>query len=282
MNENTPNGGQASEPQPYTFNEDGTFNLPDGNTVSAEELGKGYLRQSDYTRKTQDLAIQRKDTERAQALMAQLEANPKGTLEALAKNLGVEIGQAPAPTVPAPRQNDDWGDSWDDNGGQVPQQEDPRIAAMAAQMEALMGQVQQLAGTQARGQVESEMDSVVNSFAEQGVNIEDRTALLRYAKEHGIGNLEQAATLMYQDDIVEARIAAATKSAGEEKIVEEKRGASQAVTPGTGSVGSDPSPAAAGDDGKLDIRAALEASLVEHNVTDIRDVSFDSQVRSHY
>ncbi len=37
--------------------------LSDGTKVTAEELVKGYMRQSDYTKKTQDIAIQRKKLE---------------------------------------------------------------------------------------------------------------------------------------------------------------------------------------------------------------------------
>lgn len=44
--------------------------------VSLEELQKGYLRQSDYTKKTQQLANQRREVEQAVSLFDQIKSNP--------------------------------------------------------------------------------------------------------------------------------------------------------------------------------------------------------------
>ena len=49
----------------------------DGEKVSLDELRKGYLRQSDYTRKTQSLAQQRKDTQKAIELYEHINSNPE-------------------------------------------------------------------------------------------------------------------------------------------------------------------------------------------------------------
>lgn len=60
--------------------------------VPFAEVQKGYLRQSDYTRKTQELAQQRKEAEEALELVAYLRANPH-----LAQRL-VEDGEVTPPT----------------------------------------------------------------------------------------------------------------------------------------------------------------------------------------
>ena len=279
MSENTPlDGDQGSGPEPFTFNEDGTVNIPDVGSVSVEELGKGYLRQSDYTRKTQDLALQRSDLESAKQLYDQIQANPHGILPALAENLGVKLPQAPAP-----KQTDPQGDGWDDGGWgddvkpSAPQ-ENPVETQMMGMLTQLQAQINDLRTGQTRTAVEQELDQAVASLTEVGIQVEDPQAILRFAHAKAMTSLDDAAKLMYADDIVEARVAAATK---DENIVQQKREASQAVTPGTGAAGENPQPA--GDNGEgLDLRAAMEAALNEHGVSDIRDVTFDTEVRSSY
>ena len=54
------------EDGPVAVAEDATYVLPDGTEVSGSELRDGWLRQADYTRKTQALAKQRKDVESMQ------------------------------------------------------------------------------------------------------------------------------------------------------------------------------------------------------------------------
>lgn len=72
--------------------------------VSFDELKKGYLRQSDYTKKTQELANKRKEAEQALALMEQLKTNPQA-IESLKQNIPA-VGQLD-PTVQALRQMQD-------------------------------------------------------------------------------------------------------------------------------------------------------------------------------
>jgi phage I-like protein len=48
-----------------------------GEQVSLEELQKGYLRQSDYTRKTQEVSRKQREIQQAQALFEQLNQNPE-------------------------------------------------------------------------------------------------------------------------------------------------------------------------------------------------------------
>lgn len=55
--------------------------------VPFDELRKGYMRQSDYTRKTQEAAALRKQAEWAQGLQENLRRDPLGTLQAMAEEL---------------------------------------------------------------------------------------------------------------------------------------------------------------------------------------------------
>ena len=67
--------------------EDNLYYLADGTEIPIDELEQGYLRQSDYTRKTQDLAAQRAQLAEAEELMAALQSDPQATLEALQRHL---------------------------------------------------------------------------------------------------------------------------------------------------------------------------------------------------
>lgn len=79
----------ATVEQP-TQSSDGVYRLKDGTEVPLDELENGYLRQSDYTRKTQELAQQRAEAEQALRLMRALQENPLETLEALQRNLAAD------------------------------------------------------------------------------------------------------------------------------------------------------------------------------------------------
>lgn len=76
-------GGTKEETQaePITFE-------VDGETLSADEIKNGYLRNRDYTQKTQELAKQRREVEHLLQLKTQLEANPE-LANQLAQNLNI-------------------------------------------------------------------------------------------------------------------------------------------------------------------------------------------------
>lgn len=57
-------------------------------TVSVQELKDGYLRQADYTRKTQDLAAQREQAKQALEFFAAFQSDPEG----FARSIGVQAG----------------------------------------------------------------------------------------------------------------------------------------------------------------------------------------------
>jgi len=77
----------------------------DGQTVSVAELRAGYMRQSDYTRKTQELSEERKDSETAINLYKALQKNPTATIQKLwdSHRAGQPLVQQDAP----PKESDD-------------------------------------------------------------------------------------------------------------------------------------------------------------------------------
>jgi len=65
-------------------------------TVTVRELSDGYLRQADYTRKTQDLAAQREQAKQASEFFAAFQSDPEG----FARSIGVQAGFLDAGSMP--------------------------------------------------------------------------------------------------------------------------------------------------------------------------------------
>ena len=61
----------------------------DGTPITLDEARNGYLRQSDYTKKTQELAEMRSRLAEAEAISAALQRDPYGTIEALKDAFGI-------------------------------------------------------------------------------------------------------------------------------------------------------------------------------------------------
>jgi hypothetical protein len=68
--------------------------------VPFKEALSGYQRQSDYTRKTQELASQRESLQHAATLAQALERDPMGTLDVLARHYGANIANQQLPAEP--------------------------------------------------------------------------------------------------------------------------------------------------------------------------------------
>lgn len=102
--ENNVNSDQSSEQSQNQFTFDSATNsiaFPDGNTLSVDEVAKGYMRQQDYTRKTQELSRLREKVKQWTDFSDALEQHPRG------KEIGKKIldlwnqetnqGQSPQP-----------------------------------------------------------------------------------------------------------------------------------------------------------------------------------------
>lgn len=132
--------------------------------VTLEELQQGYQRQADYTRKTQELASERQRLQQAETIVAALEADPQGTLDALGGALGVQGNLG--------TQDDT---SWED--------EDPTVQRVA-QLEA---QVAQQAKTHRQQALDKEVTRLKGVYGEF-----DERELFQHALNNKIANLEAA------------------------------------------------------------------------------------------
>ena len=169
--------------------------------VSLEELRDGYQRQSDYTRKTQELASERKRLQQAEAIVSSLETDPNGTLTALADAFGVQMGSSPRQN-----NNDDY-DSWDDV---QPDPTEQRITQLETQLA-------QQARLHRKQQVEKQVEGLKEQYGEF-----DSQELYQHALTHKIGNLEAALTHMRYGDVAEK----ASKLEKEQERTDAKRDAS--------------------------------------------------------
>jgi len=156
----------------YTIKVDG-----EQHQVSLEELQDGYQRQADYTRKTQELADERRRLQQAEAIVSSLENNPAETLNALGEAFGL-VAQPPAPMR---NTNDDW---YDD---EEPQQVDA-TAMRVSELEYRLAQQDRLAR---RNNIEKQVHSLKDQYGDF-----DSTELFQHALRHKIGNLEAALTHM--------------------------------------------------------------------------------------
>lgn len=87
----------VTEPVPSKITIDGLGEF-DPNEI--KEFKKGYMRQSDYTRKTQEVAKMREEAQEAMELMNYLKANPHVAQALVQRELAAQQGQKP-PVVPS-------------------------------------------------------------------------------------------------------------------------------------------------------------------------------------
>ncbi len=199
--------------------------------VSLSELRDGYQRQADYTRKTQELASERKRLQQAEAIVSSLESDPSGTLSALQDAFGV--AGAPSEPVSTPSEVDEWGEAVE------PDPNATRIAALEARLE-------QQDRLHRREQVEKQVEALHDQYGEF-----DATELYQHALRHKIGNLEAALTHMRFGEVSER----ATKLEKEQERTTAKRDA--AVVEPSGSTQAGSIAAKAGKDSPSSIREAF-------------------------
>lgn len=141
--------------------------------VTLDELLKGYSRQADYTRKTQELAQQRAHLQQVEALAAALERDPASTIQALADAYGV------APARPQrPQQTPD--DAWDDFDDGEPDPYEERFA----RLERYMVEQERRA---AIAQIEQEMKALQEQYGPF-----DQNELIAYTLQHGHSSVTEA------------------------------------------------------------------------------------------
>jgi len=168
--------------------------------VTLEELQNGYQRQADYTRKTQEIAVERERLQQAEAIVSALEHDPEGTLQTLAHSFNV------APTIGQQVSDDEYAEV------------DPTQQKLA-ELESKIARQEQMERVQ---RVEREVSTLQEKYGEF-----NREELLNHALKNGIPNLEAAYTHMRFNDVKTT----ADKLSQEQEITNKKREAA-VVTPG--------------------------------------------------
>lgn len=184
----------------------------------------GFMRQEDYTRKTQQIAADRQAIQWANDMRQALTTDPVGTLRALQEHLGVQDGDA----------GDPYGDL------------DPEIAPVVrAQDERLQRQEQWIQEQQQReilAEVKAEIADVKSRYADF-----DAQTILPLAAQRGL-SIEDAYLLNKAKDLINgqtaaAQAAAATEAArvAAEAAAQRKRDNAKKVTNGSSNVRTVPS-----------------------------------------
>lgn len=178
-----------------TFEVDG-----EQHTVTQAEASQHFLRQQDYTRKTQALAEQREALSEAEALRAALEANPAETVAVLQE--AYQLTPQQAQQVAAEAQGSQYIDPED--------QWKQRVDGFISQSE--QAQLQQ--------QVEYELQTVEQEFGQQNV---DRNLLIAHAIENNIPNLRAAQADLFYEQARQQHVASQQQQ--EAAILQQKRAA---------------------------------------------------------
>lgn len=217
-------GEEASESQ---WNDDDLFNFEehgekpvrlkiDGEeiVVSLKEALAGYQRQSDYTRKTQELSEQKKQTQMAEALQNALANDPAGTLQLLQQHYGVQEVQS--------EEEDLW--------------QDP----VMKELNDLKNWKSQLEYERTLGQIEKEILTLESKYGEEF----DRDEVIAKALAIGSNDLEATFKTIAFDKVFAEKQKATKQVAQTKTRTDAKRGA-QAVSGGTSSQGTGTAPATA-------------------------------------
>lgn len=180
--------------------------------VPVREALSGYMRQADYTRKTQQIAADRQDIQFAQALRQGLERDPLGTLQALAQHYGL-VGQQ----------------------AEQPQFDDPLEARIYELEQALTAKVSQLESFYGQTLLDREIDRLSNTYADFADHLDD---VIATAATRDV-SLEDAYKIVTYDNRLTAA-QNAEKRAQQAAAAREAKRKSQIVSSGKSSVGKPP------------------------------------------
>lgn len=192
--------------------------------VTLDELRGGYMRQADYTQKTQDLANQRQQLEQWLMVEEAFQQDPAATVRALAQAYGVPLN-APQPAQQAQQQAVEY-DEWGDPVGSVqPQQSTDSV--LLQEIESLKSQIRSLTTTQAKEQISREAANLALKYPDVDPEV---------ATRHAVANKFPSLELAFRDLAFENRSEAweteRKRREAEQQVIEAKRGAG-VVNPGT-------------------------------------------------
>lgn len=192
---------ESSEPIESLFEIDGT-------PITLDEAKNGYLRQSDYTKKTQELAEMRQRLADAEAITEALRKDPANTLKALGDAFGVGF-------------DSDVVDSFEDMDP-----DERRIAVLEQKIAA-----QEQAATQIA--IENELNAIKSEFGDF-----DEQALFAHAIKGGFPNLRAAYADLNFGSLQSQLAELTAKKQEQEKRLAAKRNAASTVHNGSGRTGS--------------------------------------------
>ena len=162
--------------------------------VTMGELQSGYQRQSDYTRKTQELARERERLAQGEAIVQALESDPQGAVTALADAFGVGVTGNP-------------------NGTTDYMVEDVDVDPDEVRLRRIESSIED----QNRAWRQQNLQGEIINLQDKFQTPIDQANLFAHALKHNIGNLEAAYTHMTYGDM--------QKKAQNADIVDEKRAA---------------------------------------------------------
>lgn len=175
-----------------------------GEQVTLDELRGGYMRQRDYTQKTQLLAQQRQEYEAATRLAEALRSDPRGTLLQLAEATGVDMG-----SLQDPGGQSFAGGAQPGYGGEdLAQGLDPNdpvhqeLIALREQVQQLSASQEQAEDHQANAWLDRETATAQQMFEGLGMDVEPEE-LYQYAAEREITDVQTAAKALAFDRLTE-------------------------------------------------------------------------------
>lgn len=233
--------GAESEPELYTVKVGGKEER-----IPLDEALSGYMRQADYTRKSQEVAQQRQELAQVLQLKDALERDFQGTVRKLAAVAGVDYGTAERAATQVV--GDDETDPLTGLQRQVQQLTQQLTAREQAEQQKAWEAAQQ---SNVKAQIESE---IANLKAQHGEFPE--MELIQYAVDHGLNNLD-AAWRAWQYDALEQKRIAEANAAVEAKRRAQVVGGGQNVAPASLAQG-------AGNE-RVSVRDALMRALQTHN-----------------
>ena len=174
-----------------------------GEQVPLSELQRGYMRQSDYTQKTQLLSSQRQQYEAATRLAEALQADPRGTLLQLAAASGVDLASLQDPSGQSAYGGEEAYGMQQQNGGLDPA--DP-VHAELMQLRDTVQRLQQgyegIEDHQANAWLDQETAQAQGIFEGLGLQVEPEE-LYQYAAERELTDVQSAAKALAFDRLTE-------------------------------------------------------------------------------
>ena len=183
----------------------------DGQRWDADQIRQGALMQSDYTRKTQELASQRQELEQQRAyseaasqLIGALQnpATAASTILQLAEASGVDLGEALSGQGQGGFDPYGGGQDYADEGDIDPNSPiGQRIAALEEQVQQAIGQAEGLETEQIEQWLDDELAGQAPVFEALGVPF-DPEMVMQYAVEHETADVATAAQAMLFEQLV--------------------------------------------------------------------------------